>query len=60
MIWLVYLLSAIIVLALVIALLIACGHASIRITYTQGLKVVARIVGIPFTLVSNKPKKEKK
>ena len=60
MIWLVYLLSAIIVLALVIALLIAFGHASIRITYTQGLKVVARIVGIPFTLVSSKPKKEKK
>ena len=60
MIWLVILLSVIIILALLLALMIAFGHASIRVIYTQRLKVVARIVGIPFTLYSDKPKKEKK
>ena len=60
MIWLVILLSVVIGIALLIALILAFGHASVRVVYTEKLKVVARIVGIPITLVSDKQKKEKK
>ena len=60
MIWLVIILSVVIVLALLLTLVIAFGHASIRVVYTQSFKVVAKIAGIPFTLYSDKPKKEKK
>ena len=60
MIFLNILLAVVIALILLLALVLAFGHASIRVVYKQNLKVVARIVGIPFTLVSNKPKKEKK
>ena len=60
MIWLVILISVIVALALTLALLLAFGHASIRLVYTKRLKVVARIVGIPFTLISDKEKKQKR
>ena len=60
MIWLVVLLSVIIGLILLLSLLIAFGHVSIRVVFCEKLKVVARIVGIPITLYSDDPKKKKK
>ena len=60
MTWLIILLSVLTMLILLLALLLAFGHVSIRISCRDCVKVVARVLGIPFTLFSDKPKKQKK